>query len=151
MKYEHERVFTFVPEEEVTDRYTFENALYAYAMEKNKHITITKRGMYPEFVMDGVEYKAERNYTVIAPIPTAVIRCTRKDAPEKEEKYRHGRKKWIRILRICWPAVTGTLLLIFLWGNVLFSNTEGRIALLVILIVLLAMSVRNYLLYWNLD
>ena len=36
MKYEHERVFTFVPEEEVTDRYTFENALYAYAMEKNK-------------------------------------------------------------------------------------------------------------------
>ena len=48
-------------------------------------------------------------------------------------------------------AVTGTLLLIFLWGNVLFSNTEGRIALLVILIVLLAMSVRNYLLYWNLD
>ena len=95
VKYEHERVFTFVPEEEVTDRYTFENALYAYAMEKNKHITITKRGMYPEFVMDGVEYKAERNYTVIAPIPTAVIRCTRKDAPEKEEKYRHGRKKWI--------------------------------------------------------
>jgi len=151
VKYEHERVFTFVPEEEVTDRYTFENALYAYAMEKNKHITITKRGMYPEFVMDGVEYKAERNYTVIARIPTAVIRCTRKDAPEKEKKYRHGRKKWMRILRICWPAVTGTLLLIFLWGNVLFSKTEGRIALLAIMIVLLAMSVRNYLLYWNLD
>lgn len=57
----------------------------------------------------------------------------------------------MRILRICWPAVTGTLLLIFLWGNVLFSNTEGRIALLAIMIVLLAMSVRNYLLYWNLD
>lgn len=49
------------------------------------------------------------------------------------------------------PAVTGTLLLIFLWGNVLFSKTEGRIALLAIMIVLLAMSVRNYLLYWNLD
>lgn len=151
VKYEHERVFTFVPEAEVTDRYTFENALYAYAMEKNKHITITKRGMYPEFVMDGVEYKAERNYTVIARIPTAVIRCTRKDASEKDKQYRHGRKKWIRILRICWPAVIGMLLLIFLWGNVLFSKTEGRIALLAIMIVLLAMSVRNYLLYWNLD
>ena len=36
-------------------------------------------------------------------------------------------------------------------GNVLFSKTEGRIALLAIMIVLLAMSVRNYLLYWNLD
>lgn len=35
--------------------------------------------------MDGVEYKAERNYTVIARIPTAVIRCTRKDAPEKKK------------------------------------------------------------------
>ena len=57
----------------------------------------------------------------------------------------------MRILRICWPAVTGTLLLIFLWGNVLFSKTEGRIALLAIMIVLLVMSVRNYLLYWNLD
>lgn len=151
VKYEHERVFTFVPEEEVTDRYTFENALYAYAMEKNKHITITKRGMYPEFVMDGAEYKAERNYTVVARIPTAVIRCTRNDASEKDKQYRHGRKKWMRILCICWPAVTGTLLLIFLWGKVLFSNTEGRIALLAIMIVLLAMSVRNYLLYWNLD
>ena len=73
-------------------------------------------------------------------------------------KRKHGgkkgqtwQKKWMRILRICWPAVTGTLLLIFLWGNVLFSKTEGRIALLAIMIVLLAMSVRNYLLYWNLD
>ena len=73
-------------------------------------------------------------------------------------KRKHGgknvqtwQKKWMRILRICWPAVTGTLLLIFLWGNVLFSKTEGIIALLAIMIVLLAMSVRNYLLYWNLD
>ena len=40
---------------------------------------------------------------------------------------------------------------IFMGGNVLFSKTEGRIALLAIMIVLLAMSVRNYLLYWNLD
>ena len=57
----------------------------------------------------------------------------------------------MRILRICWPAVAGILLLIFLWENVLFSNTEGRIDLLAMMIVLLAMSVRNYLLYWNLD
>ena len=41
--------------------------------------------MYPEFVMDGVEYKAERNYTVIAPIPTAVIRCTRRMLLKKKK------------------------------------------------------------------
>ena len=69
----------------------------------------------------------------------------------EEKNVQTWHKKWMRILRICWPAVTGTLLLIFLWGNVLFSKTEGRIALLAIMIVLLAMSVRNYLLYWNLD
>ena len=69
----------------------------------------------------------------------------------EEKNVQTSQKKWMRILRICWPAVTGTHIMIFLWGNVLFSNTEGRIALLVILIVLLAMSVRNYLLYWNLD
>ena len=64
----------------------------------------------------------------------------------EEKNVQTWQKKWMRILRICWPAVTGTLLLIFLWGNVLFSKTEGRIALLAIMIVLLAMSVRNYLL-----
>ena len=69
----------------------------------------------------------------------------------EEKNVQTWQKKWMRILRICGPAVTGTLLLIFLWGNVLFSKTEGRIALLAIMIVLLAMSVRNYLLYWNLD
>lgn len=69
----------------------------------------------------------------------------------EEKNVQTWQKKWMRILRIFWPAVTGTLLLIFLWGNVLFSKTEGRIALLAIMIVLLAMSVRNYLLYWNLD
>ena len=69
----------------------------------------------------------------------------------EEKNVQTWQKKGMRILRICWPAVTGTLLLIFLWGNVLFSKTEGRIALLAIMIALLAMSVRNYLLYWNLD
>lgn len=32
--------------------------------------------MYPEFIMDGIEYTAERNYTHVAGIPVAVIRCT---------------------------------------------------------------------------
>ena len=67
-------------------------------------------------------------------------------------KRKHGGKKRTDMAEKMDENITyGTLLLIFLWGNVLFSKTEGRIALLAIMIVLLAMSVRNYLLYWNLD
>lgn len=82
--------FTFTPDTEITDRYSFANALYAYAMKENKELIITKEGMYPEFVMDGITYTAERNYTRVAWIPVAVIRCTRKYSDEKE--YKHGRK-----------------------------------------------------------
>ena len=73
-------------------------------------------------------------------------------------KRKHGGKKRIDMAEKMDENITHMLagcdrnsLLIFLWGNVLFSKTEGRIALLAIMIVLLAMSVRNYLLYWNLD
>ena len=73
VRYEHQRTFTFTPDDEIIDLYDFANALYAYAREMDKEITITKEGMYPEFMMDGVEYTAERNYTAVRGIPVSVI------------------------------------------------------------------------------
>ena len=73
VQYEHQRTFTFTPDDEIKDLYDFANALYAYAREMDKEITITKEGMYPEFIMDGVEYTAERNYTAVHGIPVSVI------------------------------------------------------------------------------
>lgn len=96
IRYEHQRTFTLSPDDEIIDLYDFANALYAYAREMDKEITITKEGMYPDFIMDGVEYTAERNYTTVRGIPVAVIRCTRKDAPETDAAYQPDRKKWMR-------------------------------------------------------
>lgn len=153
VQYEHQRTFTFTPDDEIKDLYDFANALYAYAREMDKEITITKEGMYPEFIMDGVEYTAERNYTAVRGIPVAVIRCTRKDAPETDAAYQSGRKKWMRLLHVCWPAVLGMLLLVLLAGpaslKTLFSTMEGALILIAMLVLCVAMSIRNYFFYWN--
>lgn len=155
VRYEHQRTFTFTPDDEIKDRYDFANALYAYAREMDKEITITKEGMYPEFIMDGVEYTAERNYTAVhgIPIPVAVVRCTRKDAPETDAAYQSGRKKWMRLLHVCWPAVLEMLLFV-LWAGpaslkTLFSTMEGALILIAMLVLCVAMSIRNYFFYWN--
>lgn len=149
IQHEHERVFTFTPDTEITDRYSFANALYAYAMKENKELIITKEGMYPEFVMDGITYTAGRNYTRVAGIPVAVIRCTRKYSDEKE--YKHGRKKWIRILRIFWPAILWMVFILVTRGSDLFSSKEGIIIIIAFLILSGVMSALNYFLYWNRD
>lgn len=153
VRYEHQRTFTFTPDDEIIDLYDFANALYAYAREMDKEITITKEGMYPDFIMDGVEYTAERNYTTVCGISVAVIRCTRKDAPETDAAYHPDRKKWMRLLHVCWPAALEMLLLIFLVGTAslktLFFTMEGAIILIAMLVLCVAMSIRNYFFYWN--
>lgn len=155
VNYEHQRTFTFTPDNEVTDRYGFANALYAYAMENNIELVITKEGMYPEFTIDGVEYTAERNYTSVKGIPVAVIRCTRKAIPEVDSEYYHGRKKWLRIVHICWPVtVLGIFLMISGAADSMkgfLMTAEGWITMAAILIVCVAMIIRNYYLYWNRD
>lgn len=151
-EYQHSKTFTFTPDREVTDQYSFANALYDYAMENNQEIIITKEGMSPEFVLDGVEYTAERNYTAVKGFPVAVIRCIRKDGAG-DASYQHGRKKWLQLLRICWPAILEVAFLVITRGTDslqgLFSSTEGILALLALTLACVAMSIRNYHYYWN--
>ena len=102
-----------------------------------------------------MEYTAERNYTAVhgIPIPVAVVRCTRKDAPETDAAYQSGRKKWMRLLHVCWQAVLEMLLFV-LWAGpaslkTLFSTMEGALILIAMLVLCVAMSIRNYFFYWN--
>ncbi len=60
-------------------------------------IEITKKGMYPEFTLDGIEYSAERNYARGGGLPVAIVRCTRKNLAETKEEYKHGRKKMVTV------------------------------------------------------
>ena len=150
VEYDHQRTFTFMPDVEITDKYSFLNALYAYAMETDKEIVITKESMYPEFLLDGVPYTAERFFENVRGIPVSVIRCTRKDMLEHEVEYAHGRKKWIRIFRICLPYCI--LFVFFLLSNGdWFAAKEGWIGFGAALLTCIAFSIRNYYLYWNRD
>lgn len=155
VQYEHERRFTFTPDDAITNRYEFANALYAFAMEKDLDLVITKECMYPEFTINGIEYTAERNYARGGGIPIAVISCTRKDAPEVEEEFKHGKKKWMRMLHIAWPGIF--LFLFFLitrWKDgfqKMLRSPEGWIILAVLAIMCVVGIIRSYYLYWNRD
>ncbi len=72
---EHEKAFTFIPEEAVTTAREFTAALFAYANAHNLELVVTREGMYPEFTIGGIEYTAERFYTSVRGIPVATIRC----------------------------------------------------------------------------
>ena len=52
--------FHFYPRELVTTPREFTDALLEYANEQKLDITITKESMYPQFLLDGVEYSAFR-------------------------------------------------------------------------------------------
>lgn len=60
VKAEGERYFSFSPDNACMNKEEFTESLFAYANENNLNIVITKEGMYPEFTLDGVEYRAER-------------------------------------------------------------------------------------------
>ena len=56
------RDFTFIPDGAVTNPREFTNVLFEFANKEKKDLVITKESMYPEFIMDGIEYHAERYY-----------------------------------------------------------------------------------------
>lgn len=58
---QHQRHFSFIPEGGINTPQEFTAALRAYAEEKGMLFTLTKEGMYPEFSLDDIPYKAYRN------------------------------------------------------------------------------------------
>lgn len=56
---EKKKYFRFTTENFVDTAKDFTNELFRYATENKVDITITKEGMYPQFVLNGVEYKAQ--------------------------------------------------------------------------------------------
>lgn len=60
-KVQHQKHFFFIPQGSINTPQEFTAALQAYAEEKGMQFTLTKEGMYPEFLLDGIAYKAYRN------------------------------------------------------------------------------------------
>ena len=60
-KVQHKKHFFFIPQGSINTPQEFTAALQAYAEEKGMLFTLTKEGMYPEFSLDDIPYKAYRN------------------------------------------------------------------------------------------
>ena len=60
-KVQHQKHFFFIPQGSINTPQEFTAALQAYAEEKGMQFTLTKEGMYPEFLLDDIPYKAYRN------------------------------------------------------------------------------------------
>lgn len=109
---EREKVFTFVPETPVTTAREFADALLAYANTHELDITITKESMYPEFTINGIAYTAERFYTAVSRVPTAVIRCSVKHPEDFETDVPPARKKILKLLRFSWLLIPAVLAIV---------------------------------------
>lgn len=150
---EREKVFTFVPEEAVTNPQEFTLALFAYANANGLDLVVTKEGMYPEFTINGIEYTAERFYTVVARVPVATIRCSVKYpedfAPEVPEK----RKKIMKLLHLSWlPAVfilANLGVILVMRGQGLLRSWEGWLIALSLLALSAVSLYRTWLFYYN--
>jgi len=148
---EKQKAFTFIPDEAVTNPKEFTAALCAHANKHDLDLVITKESMYPEFTLNGIEYEAERFYTVVQKVPVAVVRCAVKypedfepDVPEKRKKLLKMLNKWwllIPFVLVIWGVLAG-------WEGV-FSSWEGWV-LLISLAIMGAVSVyRARFLHFN--
>lgn len=157
-KEEHERVFTFIPDGAVTNPREFTDALLAYAEENNLDMIITKEGMYPEFTIDGVEYRAERNYGRSYRVPVAVIRCEMIHPELYEAEMPAKRRRIMKILHHSLPAAAFIFIMFLMMGGAgglsfmeYFTTKEGMILLALMVLLGIAQFIHWYLLYRNLD
>lgn len=149
---EHEKRFTFLPDEAVTTPQEFTAALLAYAAGQGKDIVITKEGMYPEFTLDGIEYTATRNYTAVRGCPVASIAC---EVAHPEDFLPTDIPLWkrrlLRLFHFLWLP-TALLLVVLLPRLSLFQELtlgETLLVLAGLLAPLGVMSFRSWLLFYN--
>lgn len=122
---EEKKLFTFIPDQAVTDPREFTEALFTYAEKNSLNLVITKESMYPEFTIDGIEYTAERVYNAVRGIPVATIRCKVKYPEDFEPDVPENRKKLMKLLNLGWwliPAVA--VIFIVLAGRNVSSPLE---------------------------
>ena len=97
-----DRDFTFTPDGAICNAREFTDALFAYAAQEHLNLTITKESMYPEFMINGVEYTAERYYNYEVGIPVAHVHCYAKNRDVKADQISKRRKGILWFLYKWW-------------------------------------------------
>lgn len=120
--YEHERVFTFTPEEAITTPEEFADALQAYARQEDVELVITQKSMYPTFTIDGVAYTAYRDYHRLGAgglsVPVSTVHCER-NSPE-DSLVPEKRRRRIAVFHAALPGI-------ILYGFILLTRAPGLI------------------------
>lgn len=98
---QHQRHFSFIPEGSINTPQEFAAALQAYAEEHGMQLSLTKEGMYPEFSLDGIPYKAYRNPGKYRD----EICCDAVHPEQLDTGLPSRREKLLRIARIVLPPV----------------------------------------------
>ena len=98
---QHQKHFFFIPQGSINTPQEFTAALQAYAEEKGMQFALTKEGMYPEFSLDGIAYKAYRNPGKYRD----EICCDAVHPEQLDTGLPPRREKLLRILRIAVPPV----------------------------------------------
>ena len=146
---EHEKRFTFLPDEAVTTPKEFSAALFQYARENDLDLIVTKESMYPEFTINGIEYTASRNYTAVRGCPVASIHCQVLHPEDFEpQDISPFRRRIQKLFHFFWlPALL--CLFILLPRADLFASWEGWVLAAFVLVLVGTGSLRSWLLFYN--
>ena len=98
---QHQRHFSFIPEGSINTPQEFTAALQTYAKANGMQFSIEKEGMYPEFSLDGIPYKAYRNPGKYRD----EICCDAVHPEQLDTGLPSRREKLLRIARIVLPPV----------------------------------------------
>ena len=98
---QHQRHFSFIPEGSINTPQEFTAALQTYAKANGMQFSLEKEGMYPEFSLDGIPYKAYRNPGKYRD----EIYCDAVHPEQLDTGLPSRREKLLRIARIVLPPV----------------------------------------------
>ena len=123
---EGKKEFSFVPDTMALTPREFTDALLQFANENNLNITITKESMYPRFLLDGIEYEADRVFSRLG----AVIRLhmVNPEDGEARDVPQERREKMILVHRLMAPVIMIVCVLLF-WASRQFTLASLLVAL----------------------
>ena len=111
-----------------------------------------------KITIDGVEYRAERNYGRLYRVPVAVIRCEMIHPELYEAEMPAKRRRIMKILHHSLPAAAFIFIMFLMMGGAgglsfmeYFTTKEGIILLALMVLLGIAQFIHWYLLYRNLD
>lgn len=116
---EQKKDFRFVPNTMVMTKEEFTDELCAYGRENNLNLIVTEEGMYPKFEIDGLEYKAHREFGRFG----AIIVCKMTHPELLQEEYKEVDAKRSKICRCMYRVYKYTMLPLLLFA--FFALTRG--------------------------